>query len=37
MPDDCKFVKADPGVEIPWSEVESEHRQAASSALGDGR
>jgi hypothetical protein len=23
--DDCKIVKADPGVEIPWSEVESGH------------
>jgi hypothetical protein len=23
--DDCKILKADPGVEIPWSEVESGH------------
>jgi hypothetical protein len=23
--DDCKIVKADPGVEIPWSEVERGH------------
>ena len=26
--DDCKIVKADPGVEIPWSEVESGHWRA---------
>jgi hypothetical protein len=26
--DNCKIVTADPGVEIPWSEVESGHRQA---------
>jgi hypothetical protein len=23
--DDCKIVKADPGVEIPWQEVETGH------------
>ena len=26
--DDCKIVKADPGVEIMWSEIESGHWQA---------
>jgi hypothetical protein len=26
--DDCKIVKADPGVEIPWSEVERGHWEA---------
>jgi hypothetical protein len=26
--DDCKILKADPGVEIPWSEVESGHWRA---------
>ena len=26
--DDCKIVKADPGVEIPWSEVEGGHWRA---------
>jgi hypothetical protein len=27
-PYDCRIVKADPGVEIPWSEVESGHWRA---------
>jgi hypothetical protein len=26
--DDCKIVKADPSVEIPWSEVETDHWRA---------
>ena len=26
--DDCKIVKADPGVEIPWQEIERGHWQA---------
>ena len=26
--DDCKILKADPGVEISWSEIESGHWQA---------
>jgi hypothetical protein len=25
--DDCRIVRADPGVEIPWSEVEAGHLQ----------
>jgi hypothetical protein len=28
---DCRIVKADPGVKIPWSEVESGHWQAVCS------
>ncbi len=31
---DCKILKADPGVEIPWQEVETGHSYYAAESVG---